>query len=47
MTYNEICNEINKTAMTWYNGNMPKIEAQYIIAELNRMKREFYNRATA
>lgn len=45
MTYDEICREIVKTAKTWFSGNMSKVEAQYIIAELNKMKREIYERA--
>lgn len=47
MTYDEICREITKTVETWFVGDMPKVEAQYIIAELSRMKRELYERLTA
>jgi len=44
VTYDEICKEITKTVETWFNGHMPKEEAQYIIAELTRMKRELYEK---
>lgn len=47
MTYEKICEEITKTAEIWFSGYMPKVEAQYIIAELNKLKRELYERATA
>jgi hypothetical protein len=42
VTYDEICREVTRTAEAWHSGNMPKEEAQYIIGELNRMKRELF-----
>lgn len=47
MTYDEICEEITKTAEAWFSGNMPKVEARYIIGELNRMKRELFEKVSA